>query len=322
MSDYLLRMNVRGARLACALVCLALLAACGKSGESKAPATQVAAKVNGDEISVHQINQALSRSGRIAPEQAVAAGKQVLEGLIDQQLLIQKSLEKKLDRDPEVLNAIEASRRQILSQAYLEKSVTGGLGRPAPEEVKKYYDAHPELFAQRRIYRLQELIAAVSPEQLKVLRAEVDKTKDLNDIARWMRNGNIRFSGNAAVRAAEQLPLESLPKLAQMKDGDLAVTEGNGSVTVMQVAASQSVPLSEKEATPFIEQYLVNQKRIALAGAEMKQLRQTAKLEYVGDFAKPAADATAKGAPVPSPAAEPTPVSGASVIDKGVSGLK
>jgi len=54
----------------------------------------------------------------------------------------------------------------------------------------------------------------------------------------------------------------------------------------------------------------------------MKQLRQTAKLEYVGDFAKPATDAIAKGALVPSPAAEPTPVSGASVIDKGVSGLK
>jgi EpsD family peptidyl-prolyl cis-trans isomerase len=334
-------------RLGCALLCLPLLAACGKTGSEKLPATQVAVKVNGDEISVHQINQALARAGRLTPDQAAAAGKQILEQLIDQQLLVQKSLEKKLDRDPDVLNALEASRRQILSQAYLEKAVPVDSAKPAPEDVKKFYDAHPELFAQRRIYRLQELTVALTAEQMPALRSEVDKTKNLNDITVWLRGNNIRYNANAAVRAAEQLPQEMLPHLAQMKDGDIGVSQTAGGVTVLQLVASQSVPLAEAEAKPFIEKFLINQKRTELASDEMKQLRQSAKLEYMGDFVKtaagtpaasvpatPAAASPAATSPVPvadvsAPAAVP-PVDetksdqkpAASVIDKGVSGLR
>ena len=305
-----------------ALACSAMLSACGKSGGDKPPATQVAVKVNNDEISVHQINQALARAGRLAPEQAAVVGKQVLEQLIDQQLLIQKSLEKKLDRDPDVLNALEASRRQILSQAYLEKSVAASLAKPAPAEIKSFYDMHPDLFAQRRIYRLQELTAALAPEQLANLRAIGAKTRNLNDIAAWLRDNNIRYSANAAVRAAEQLPLEALPQLAHMKDGDISVTAAPGGVTVTQVVASQSMPLSEKEAGPFIEQFLLNQKRSELAGGEMKLLRQSAKVEYMGDFGKTAVAPPASAAQTKSAPPTTEQKSTASVIDKGVSGLQ
>jgi len=321
--------------LACALACVAL-GACGKSSADKTPATQVAVKVNGDEISVHQVNQALSRAGRLPPDQIGAAGKQVLEQLIDQQLLIQKSVEKKLDRDPDVLSVLEASRRQILSQAYLEKTVAASLTKPAPEEVKKFYDAHPDLFAQRRIYRLQELSAGVNAGQIAALRAESAKTRNLNDVANWLRGANIRFSANSAVRAAEQLPLEALPRIAQMKDGDITVTETQGVATVLQVVATQPMPLNEKEAGPFIEQYLANQKRIELASSEMKQLRESAKLEYKGDFVKTAAQApaaapaaaTPQSAPAAPAASAAKPAQAgeqggaAAVIDKGVSGLK
>jgi EpsD family peptidyl-prolyl cis-trans isomerase len=307
--------------LICALACLPLLAACGKGGGDKQPATQVAVKVNGDEISVHQINQALSRAGRLTPDQAAAAGKQVLEQLIDQQLLIQKSIEKKLDRDPDVLNALEASRRQILSQAYLEKSVTASIPKPAPDEIKKFYDAHPELFAQRRIYRLQELTVAAGAEQLAALRTEVAKTKNLNEVTVWLRGNNIRYNANAAVRAAEQLPQESLPRIAQMKDGDIGITDTEGGATVLQMVASQSVPLAEAEAAPFIERFLVNQKRTELASSEMKQLRQSAKLEYMGDFVKTAAAAPSQPVqPAAQPKADQKAV--ASEVDKGVSGLR
>ena len=59
---------------------------------------------------------------------------------------------------------------------------------------------------------------------------------------------------------------------------------------VAQVVASQAQPLDLQAATPFIEQYLVTLKRGDLAGSEIRKLRGSAKIEYVGEFAKAAGE--------------------------------
>src|SRR5215213_997009 len=59
-----------------------LLAGCSDKKEDK-PATQTAARVNKEEITVHQINFMLQQQRALPPEQAASAGKQVLERLID-----------------------------------------------------------------------------------------------------------------------------------------------------------------------------------------------------------------------------------------------
>lgn len=66
-------------RLALSLIASAImLAACG---DHKSGASQVVAKVNKEEISVHQINAVLARAGNIPEEQRKAASTQVLERL-------------------------------------------------------------------------------------------------------------------------------------------------------------------------------------------------------------------------------------------------
>ena len=69
-----------------------LATGCGKSDEKKA-ATQVAAKVNGDEISVHQINNVLTRATGITADNAPQAKREILDKLIDQQLAVQQAEE-------------------------------------------------------------------------------------------------------------------------------------------------------------------------------------------------------------------------------------
>ena len=101
---------------------------------------QVAAKVNKDEITVPQLNNAMAQFRNLTPEQQKAATKQVLERMVDQELLVQKAIERKLDRDPRVMQAIEASRRQILSQAYLDQ-LSAQVQRPSADEVTKIYRA-------------------------------------------------------------------------------------------------------------------------------------------------------------------------------------
>jgi EpsD family peptidyl-prolyl cis-trans isomerase len=100
------------------------LAGCGDKNEDKA-AAPLAAKVNDDAITVQQLNHEVAKLGNLGPEQAKNAANQVLKSMVDQQILVLKAIEDKVDQDPQVVMSLEAARRQILAQAYLQKLTAG-----------------------------------------------------------------------------------------------------------------------------------------------------------------------------------------------------
>lgn len=265
-----------------------LLAGCGKKDEKKdKPATQTAARVNKEEITVHQINFVLQQQRALAPDQAASASKQVLERLIDQELALQKAAEQKIDRDPKVVQQIEAARRDIVARAYLEK-IGAGAPRPTPEEIKAYYEANPALFKERRVYNLQELNIEAKPDQYDSLKAALAAAKDITAYVEYLKANNIRFAANQAVRPAEQLPLASLGTISKMKDGQAIFnTTPNGAVVIV-LAASRSQPVDEARAKPAIEQFLLNERKRKVIADDLKALRTAGKVEYVGEFTKTA----------------------------------
>ncbi|MEO8152705.1 MAG: EpsD family peptidyl-prolyl cis-trans isomerase [Rhizobacter sp.] len=308
-------------RLVPLIVCCVVLAACSGNSKEKA-ASQVAVKVNGRELSIHQVNAQLSRLQGVPPAQQDAVRKQVVDGLIEQQLLIQQATDKKLDRDPEVLAALEQSRAQILAQAYVQKTLSAQ-AKPSEEAVKKYYADNPALFAQRRVFRLQELATNLPPERVDEFKPVVASAKALPEVVSWLQKNKYQVAANAAVRGAEQLPLQQVEAVSALKDGEMGVFVSDHKVTVLQVVASQSQPLDEAKASPFIEQFLTSRKRDELARAEVKRLRDSAKIEYVGEFVKlaqltPTSTPTA-AAPMPAPAAA---ASGSTAVSTGVAGLR
>jgi EpsD family peptidyl-prolyl cis-trans isomerase len=319
-----------------------LTVACGKNDEAegKKAETQVIAKVNGDEISIHQLNFQLARIGQVSEEQSKQASKQILARLVDQQLLKQRALEAKLDRDPKTLQAIESSKDEILAQAYMDQLMSKA-AKPTKEEIETFYQDNPELFANRRIYRLQELVVDISKDKFAEVQAGLNDIKTMNEIAAWLKQKNYPFTANSNVRAAEQISSEMLKKLHPMKDGEWMTVPTERSLNIVYLAASQSKPILRDNATPFIEQYFVNQNKSKLAKSEMETLNSNAKIEYIGAFAemnksvKASSDATNTVLPeqskleVTKPQAEKpsnsTPITkqtaDQSSIDKGLSGL-
>ena len=319
------------------------LSACGKKGEDSAKKsdTQVVAIVNGDEITIHQVNFQLSRMGQMNEAQAKVVSKKVLTRLIEMQLLKQQAIEQKLDKNPGLLQAMEASKDQMLAQAYLE-TMMAKAPKPSSSEIDEFYKSHPELFENRRVFRLQELMVNIDKSKFAETEASIKDIKGINEIAAWLKEKNYPFSANAAVKEAETLPSDMLKKLQVLKDGEMLILPSEGALHIINLAASQTAPISRIKATPIIEQYFMNQNKTNLAKKEMTALNEKAKIEFIGTFAdmkkadlinpspiasndvaSPSADIKA-GAAKPADSASPkTSKSNASTssLDKGLSGL-
>jgi 3-deoxy-D-manno-octulosonate 8-phosphate phosphatase KdsC-like HAD superfamily phosphatase len=91
-----------------------------------------------------------------------------------------------------------------------------------------------------------------------------------------------------------------------MKDGQAAMVTTASGVQVVVLAGSRSQPVSEEQARPAIEQFLLNDRKRRLVEDDIKSLRFAAKIDYVGRFAELAASAPAAagGASVSIPAVE------------------
>ena len=302
------------------LVCAGLsVAGCGESKDK--PASQAAAKVNGDEVTVHQINAELQRAagGNVAQgANADAASKRILEGLIDQTLLVQQAKDAKLDRDPQVLQQLESSRRQILAQAYIDRQAAAT--PPTPEEVKDFYEKNPDLFEKRRVYAFREFLferAKFSDE----VRNQLNGAKSPSEIAKILNAAGIRYRETNSTRPAEALPIEALPRIAQLAKGDsLAFTDQN-LANVLMLIDYAAQPVALDRATPLIQQYLVNHKKREITQSKTKELREKGKIEYLGSFAKGAGEAKAAAV---QPATKPPllETSKDDAIDKGIQGLR
>ncbi len=303
-----------------------MLAACGGKDAEK-PASQIAAKVNSGEISVHQINYILSRAGANAatPETAPKIRREILDRLIDQELAVEQAVAKKLDRSPDILMAIENARREILARAYIEQ-VTAEMAKPTVDEAKQYYVENPQLFAERRIYNIQEIVVPVTAGVDTELREMLDMGKSMESIANWLKGKEIKFGAGSATRSAEQIPLELLPKIHPLKVGDGLIIQGPQSITVMRLAASQSVPIPEAAALPRIQQFLGNQRMAEAAKQELKALKEKAKITYMGGFADTDTEVASQRATAAA-ATSATDVSALKSsadigVEKGVAGLK
>ncbi|MDO8990253.1 MAG: EpsD family peptidyl-prolyl cis-trans isomerase [Sideroxyarcus sp.] len=251
------------------------ISACG-SKEKKAGQSLV--RVNGEEITVMQVNDELQRAG-VKPEQQELATKQVIESLIDRQLILSEAMRNEVDRTTAVVQAIERAKAQIITQAYL-KSLSSKIAKPSVVEIDDYYQKHPEFFSQRKQYEVQQLVIATK-DFSNDLRSVVDSAKSLDGVAAWMDGHGVRYVRGQLSRSNTDLPEQIVAKLKEVQKGQLfIVNEGDRSMINLMSNVKIS-PVDAKTAAPQIEQYLFNKKVSDAAQAEVTHLRSAAKIEYL-----------------------------------------
>lgn len=279
-------------RVLCGMLVLVAAVGLTACGSKEKKAGQALARVNGEEITILQVNDELSHGG-VQPDQQEAAAKQVLEKLIDRQLILAEAMRVKIDRTPEVMKAIERAKTQIIVQAYL-KSATSKTSKPSQVEIDDYFQNHPEYFTNRKQFDMKQLVLATSDLDNKLMPV-IDSAKSLDEVAAWMDAHNISYQRGQLSRSTADVPPEMATKLLALPQGQMFIVREGANSLINTIIDIKESPVPAKIAAPQIAQYLINKKANEIAGAEITHLRSSAKIEYLNAPAaskdKPAAQA-------------------------------
>ncbi|WP_299531909.1 EpsD family peptidyl-prolyl cis-trans isomerase [uncultured Herbaspirillum sp.] len=250
---------------------LLTLVACGE--KKSASSSQVVANVDGQEITIHQVNNELAKTG------GSQVTKQLLEGLVARQLLVNAAKKDKLDTDPAVLADMERARNLVLAQSYVASKVKAPT-RPLDQDVEDLYRKNPDWFAQRKQYEFAQLIIAGSNLTPELNRLMDQPGKRLEDIASWLDSHHIQYARQQVVKTSADLPPQMNASLKTMERGTLFVVIEGQTAILTSLQDVKSAPLSLAVATPQIQQYLVAQRQNQASEQLVERLRKDAKVEY------------------------------------------
>lgn len=288
-----------------------LLTACNRGGSADG---QVVARVNGGEISVHQVESVIQRQPELSVQWGDEVGRKVLDGLVEQELAAQGARELKLDSKPGVIQAMELAKRDVLARAY-QDHLAEQIVTPDAREIDRYYNDHPELFKERRQYTILETTLEVREPQASILRDLIRASTSVAEVEALLKARELTPNTREIVQWAENLPMPLLKQFLTLEPGRSVVVERSDGLVVGTLIRSELAVVNRHDAQEPIQSVLLNLRRREAVAKGMKGLRASAKVELLGRFAPGAASAPqgASAAKPPQPAASiASPASAAS----------
>ncbi|WP_020162415.1 EpsD family peptidyl-prolyl cis-trans isomerase [Cycloclasticus pugetii] len=311
-------MKPRNIYLSLVMVAFLLMVGCGTETNSTSK-TQVAAKVNNEEITVHQLNQVLmsmgNRANHLDQDKVMTS---VLDNLINQSILVQEAKKAKLDRDPVVMQAIEAAKRKVLTDAYLQRSAT----QPpvvSDNQISAYYSSNPELFADRKLFRYQQLTLSSEGNDQALLVEKVKQIETMSEYTDWLSEQGVDYKVILNAKTSESIPATLLKPLSVLKKGDVGFLKMADGLLVIELIDIVEQPVSLEFASQAIENHLTTQLQKEQLKQKIAALRSQAIIKYMGDFKQNLETAVTESVPQADVASD---MKVKSHLEKGLEGLK
>ncbi len=265
-----------------------LVAGCGKEATG-----QVAAVVNGEEITLQEINAELGSTAVPDGVDKKAVQQAALQRIVERRLLAQAAREDGLDKTPDYLLRERQLRDALLVQLMGQRAERS-LKVPDTAEIDKYIADNPLMFGERKILTIDRIQFAV-PENLEQLKA-LENDHSMDAVAARLQQMGIKFRRDTPRVDAASLGQQRMTQIRALPAGEPFVIPENGVVTVGVITGEQAQPVAVEEARPLAVQAIRKQKLAETVQQRLKQSRATAEIEYQTGFAPEASKG--KDAPV------------------------
>ena len=305
-----------GNRVATGLLCILALAACSKDGGDKGP---IVLKVNNTSFSVSDLEREIQQEGRRAPgtmQQYLATKegqKQLLEGMVRRELLLQEAEKRKLADRPEIAEQIAQLRRDLMIRTLLQDEVASKV-KVEDKDVEEYFQSHPDEFSGDQV-KVKHILVR-SEAEAKDVAERLKKGEPFDKLARELSidTASVPKGGELDYFSYGQMVPEFSKAAYALKPGEVSevVKSPFGFHVIKFVDRKKGTPLKLDDIKEQLRRKLADERRGQRFQEWMKELQASAKItreESLLPVGKgPAAPPAGPGG---GPGVEPAPGTGA-----------
>ncbi len=272
-----------------------ILAGCQKKAEG-----QVVAVVNGEEITLNELNGEIAELNVPPNADKKRVQTEVLQRMVERRLLAQAAKDAGLDRDPAYINQERRLKERLLVSMYGKKAFDT-VAVPDTVKVDQYISSHPAIFADRKRYRLDQ-IQFDAPADLKKLQT-LEGAHSMADVAAWLNQAGIKFQRGAGALDSAVVPADTMAKINALPPGEPFIVPNGNKIVVSVITASEPIVLTPEQARPMATQAIRQEELNKIGQDRLKEAQTKAKIQYQPGYEPPKAPA----APGAAPAALPAP---------------
>lgn len=263
---------------AVAAAALAVSGCGGKGG--KLDKGQVVASVDGEEITIFELNAELQGSQVPPGTDRKLAEQMALQRIIERKILAKVAREQKLDKTPTFLIQQRRADELILTTMLRDK-IAGGIAQPTDAEIAQYQAAHPDRFAQRKIYAIDQVVFAPPSSAAKL--KEFAPLKTLEQLTAKLSADNVQFRRAPSQIDTAMLPPDIAGKIAALPPQEMFILPSQQGLTANIITSTTVLPVPADQARELALNALRNERFSKAADAQLndrlKKARETVKYQ-------------------------------------------
>ncbi len=265
-------MKVKTALLGSVVAAALLVAGCHRE-----PKGQILAIVNGEEISMQELNAELQGARIPDSVDRKVLRKQVLQRLIDRKLIVQRAREQGLDKTPEFI-AQQRRLEENLLVTLLGQKIAAQVPMPDDRDITQYIADNPTQFGGRERLLLDQ-IQFGAPKDVKQLLTLRD-AHSLEDLAVGIQRLGLPMTRGKGVIDTGRLDPQLIKVINQLPPGEPFVLPSNGQYVASVIVGRDATPTPTPVAKAAAAEMVRRKELVSESKAQVARARSTAEIQY------------------------------------------
>lgn len=258
------------------------LAACD-SGE--APTGQVAATIDGNEITVSQVENELRASGVQSDQNNPALANQALEAVVNRSILAQEARDRGLHQTPAGSIALRRAEEVALVDL-LRRDIQAGSPTPSDDEARQFVSSNTAMFSERFVSVVEQVVVPSLPNGLL---SELEATETLDEVRALLNERNVNFQTTMGSVDSLTVAPGIAEQIVDLDVGEVYIIPQGQGARINAVVSRAAYPIQGEEALELGRRMVTQQRTSGQVESVFRSIlsEKKAGVRYSDQYAAP-----------------------------------